>query len=272
MAHPNTQIQLFHVDAFTSGMFHGNPCAVILSEIPLSDQWMQNLAAEFNTPDSAFLWKNADTYNIRFFTPDSERKLSGHASISAAQVLYNNNYVSKTTALNLEAGSQKIHLEYQSGTIHLWLKADTVHSAKIPPAISECFHSQPLEFYLSSSGWKIARFDNEMQVREIQADPQLLLENDLDNLIVTAPGESDNTDYVLRVFNPGMGVAEDPATGIAHMPLAVIWKNLTNTSKFHVEQLSDRHGKADVEIIDAKQVRISTKAVEVFSTRIALKS
>jgi hypothetical protein len=80
-------LPLFHVDAFASRPFTGNPAAVCLLEDARDSAWMQSLAAELNLADTAFLLPMADRLQLRWFTPKTEVDLCGHATLAAAHVL-----------------------------------------------------------------------------------------------------------------------------------------------------------------------------------------
>jgi len=76
-------LPLYQVDAFTDKMFSGNPAAVCLLDKARDDRWLQALAAEMNLSETAFLLKQADGYNLRWFTPIVEVELCGHATLAA---------------------------------------------------------------------------------------------------------------------------------------------------------------------------------------------
>ncbi|MFN2174236.1 MAG: PhzF family phenazine biosynthesis protein, partial [Candidatus Promineifilaceae bacterium] len=65
-------IELYQIDAFTSRPFAGNPAAVCFVQEPADAQWMQNVAAEMNLSETAFLWPLEDGYSLRWFTPAAE--------------------------------------------------------------------------------------------------------------------------------------------------------------------------------------------------------
>ncbi len=77
-------IQIHQVDAFTNRLFKGNPAAVCLLHETMDDAWMQNLAAEMNLSETAFLLRCEDGFDLRWFTPETEVDLCGHATLASA--------------------------------------------------------------------------------------------------------------------------------------------------------------------------------------------
>jgi PhzF family phenazine biosynthesis protein len=82
-------IPIFQVDAFASRVFSGNPAAVCILEKWLDDHLLQSIAAENNLSETAFVVKNADDFDLRWFTPATEVTLCGHATLASAFILFN---------------------------------------------------------------------------------------------------------------------------------------------------------------------------------------
>ena len=80
------KLPVYIVDAFTDKLFGGNPAAVCPLEDWLPDKVMQNLAAENNLSETAFIIEEDDHYRIRWFTPTTEVKLCGHATLASAHI------------------------------------------------------------------------------------------------------------------------------------------------------------------------------------------
>ena len=81
-------IEIYHVDAFTEQPFHGNPAAVCVLPEPGKKAWMQNVAREMNLSETAFLHREEDRFNLRWFTPTVEVELCGHATLASAHILW----------------------------------------------------------------------------------------------------------------------------------------------------------------------------------------
>ena len=82
-------IPVFHVDAFTSRPFAGNPAAVCLLSSSLDDEMLRKVSAENNLPATAFLVEQKSGFELRWFTTQCEIKLCGHATLAAGFVVLN---------------------------------------------------------------------------------------------------------------------------------------------------------------------------------------
>jgi PhzF family phenazine biosynthesis protein len=100
-------VPLFHVDAFTDRPFAGNPAAVCLLPSWKGDHWLQAVARKMNLSETAFLVKQPDHFDLRWFTPKAEVDLCGHATLASAHVLWRQG---KTT-------SNEIHFSTRSGIL-----------------------------------------------------------------------------------------------------------------------------------------------------------
>src|SRR5688572_824790 len=81
------------VDAFTDRPFAGNPAAVCILERSRDAEWMQRVALEMNLSETAFLVPAADGYDLRWFTPEVEIDLCGHATLASAHVLWQDGHL-----------------------------------------------------------------------------------------------------------------------------------------------------------------------------------
>src|SRR5207245_11305155 len=79
---------IYQVDSFTDKPFSGNPAGVCITDEMRDEGWMQNVAREMNLSETAFLHKQAEGYNLRWFTPAVEVELCGHATLASAHVLW----------------------------------------------------------------------------------------------------------------------------------------------------------------------------------------
>ena len=80
--------EIFQVDAFTTEAFAGNPAGVLVMPAPGDEGWMRNVAAEMNLSETAFLHRREDGFNLRWFTPEVEVDLCGHATLASAHILW----------------------------------------------------------------------------------------------------------------------------------------------------------------------------------------
>lgn len=93
-------MKIYQVDSFTEKPFSGNPAGVCVLNEELDEKLMQNIAREMNLSETAFLVREVEgqnlKYNLRWFTPDSEVDLCGHATLSGAHILWEKGYLEKT--------------------------------------------------------------------------------------------------------------------------------------------------------------------------------
>src|SRR3954464_5211192 len=101
----STPFAIYKVDAFTSKLFGGNPAAVCPLDSWLPDETMQKLAAENNLSETAFFVKEDNGYKLRWFTPEFEIDLCGHATLATAYVVFNLlNYNSEVVRFSTKSG------------------------------------------------------------------------------------------------------------------------------------------------------------------------
>ena len=100
------QIAIYQVDAFTDEIFSGNPAAVCPLEYWPKDNLLQNIAQENNVSETAYFVKEKkSTYHLRWFTPEYEIDLCGHATLATAHVIFNElGYPSNTVTFNTLSG------------------------------------------------------------------------------------------------------------------------------------------------------------------------
>ena len=75
------------VDAFTDQPFSGNPAAVCVMDRWPSEAYMMKLAMENNLSETAFIVKEDTGYHLRWFTPETEVELCGHATLASSFVI-----------------------------------------------------------------------------------------------------------------------------------------------------------------------------------------
>lgn len=84
-------IEFYQIDAFTDKVFHGNPAAVCILDDWLNDELLKAIAAQNNLAETAFIIKDDQDFHIRWFTPNGEINLSGHATLAAGFALLESN-------------------------------------------------------------------------------------------------------------------------------------------------------------------------------------
>jgi len=231
-------IPFYQIDAFTGTVFAGNPAGVCLLQDWLDDTVLQNIAAENNLPETAFIIPQDNEYAIRWFTPEIEIDLCGHATLASGHVIFK--YV--------DTGREKVRFESKSGPLGVSLREDLLvmdfpsrmpEVCPAPQALIDGLDIKPIEVHLSRD--YLALLENEEQVRSLSPDMGRLNTLDCLGIIVTAPG--DKVDFVSRFFAPRAGIAEDPVTGSAHSTLIPFWAKRSGKTKLHALQLSKRGGE-----------------------------
>ncbi|MEO6539816.1 MAG: PhzF family phenazine biosynthesis protein, partial [Ferruginibacter sp.] len=224
------KLTIYQVDAFTDKLFGGNPAAVIPLDAWLDPVLMQQIALENNLSETVFIVesnKEGVDYEIRWFTPQVEINLCGHATLASAYVLFNFlNFTKPEILFSSQSGILKVSME--NGLICL----------DFPSWKPERLDIYPDELSAMLDGAEIVgvykhrdilvELLNEHAVQHCNPDFSLMKKH-VDKMIITAPGEarsdgtSDRVDFVSRFFAPGAGIDEDPVTGSAHSQLIPFW-------------------------------------------------
>lgn len=249
-------MKYFVVDAFTDKVFKGNPAGVCVLENSLTEDVMQKIASENNLSETAFILKQSDHYKIRWFTPEDEIDLCGHATLGSAFVI----------SQFLEKGIKEIKLKSISGDLSVTCQNDLVtlnFPIRTPEKIDnidgmeDILHAEVFETYLSRD--LLVLVDSEKTVCDLKPDFYKMSKIKYgDGLIVTAKGES--CDFVSRFFCPKCGISEDPVTGSAHCNLIPYWASKLGKRKMLAKQLSKRGGVLQCELTDDR-VKISGHAM-----------
>lgn len=254
---------IYQVDAFTSEPFKGNPAGVCILEKEMPDEWMQNIAAEMNLSETAFITGGNDVYGIRFFTPESEIPLCGHATLSSAHIMFETNIVGKndTITFSSKAGILKIH--YSDSLVIMNFPAYDLVAAEIPLDLRNYNVITPVEYYRTAHGWAFLLFRSEEEVLNLSPDFGALKNSEYGDMIVTAPSSDPRYDFCVRCFAPAVGIDEDPVTGSAHCALVPFWHKKSGKMEFISHQVSKRGGILKVSL-HGDRVEIAGEAVTIF--------
>ncbi|THH41631.1 PhzF family phenazine biosynthesis protein [Neolewinella litorea] len=263
-------LPLYQVDAFTNRLFGGNPAAVVpVPEFP-SDKLMQQIATENNLSETAFVViRGKGKFDIRWFTPTTEVRLCGHATLAAAHVLYRSggNDLQKLRFKTREAGNITVSPTDEDGTYQLDFPVDkpkkTRSSKKLRGALAGL---KPVEVYEGQDDL-VAVLKNQDQLESLDPNYHVIARLKRRGLIVTAPGKK--VDFVSRCFYPAYGINEDPVTGSAHTLLTPLWAKRLNKKKLTARQLSTRGGSMTCEL-RGKKVRLTGQAITFLAGQILL--
>jgi predicted PhzF superfamily epimerase YddE/YHI9 len=256
--------ELYQVDAFTSRPFSGNPAAVVLLDAWPADAWLQQVAAENNVSETAFLVPGVAAWGLRWFTPAVEVDLCGHATVASAHVLWESDRLSTDDPAVFETRSGRLSATpLGDGWIELDFPALPAVAADAPPGLLEGLGIATARFVGRSRFDFLVELDSATDVDKITPDMRVLREVDARGVCVTAGGDGE-IDFVSRFFGPGVGVDEDPVTGSAHCILTPYWAAKTGKARLVARQVSVRGG--DLRLHSrGERVGIAGQAVTVIS-------
>lgn len=229
---------LYQIDAFTNQLFRGNPAAVIPLEKWISDELMQKIAMENNLSETVFFVKNVDEFDIRWFTPESEINLCGHATLASAFTLFN----------FLGFDRPQIVFHSKSGRLIIE-KKDNILLMNFPSWKPERISDYPKDLQEIIGVDEIVgvykhrdlliELNQENDVKAAKPDFTALKKTG-EKVIITAPGK--DVDFVSRFFAPSVGIDEDPVTGSSHSQLIPFWSEKLGKRVMKAKQLSRRGG------------------------------
>lgn len=234
-------ITLVQVDAFADKPFSGNPAAVCVLNEPADERWMQKVAKEMNLSETAFLYPQADGFNLRWFTPAVEVDLCGHATLASAHVLWELKYLEATKTAKFYTRSGLLTAERQGDWVELNFPS-TPQELALPPEKLEEALGVAVKYVGKNQFDYLVEVDSEEKVRQMQPNFALLRKMPARGIIVTSLAQSSEYDFVSRFFAPGAGIDEDPVTGSAHCCLAPFWSARLKKNEFVAYQASERGG------------------------------
>lgn len=250
------------VDAFVGEGLAGNPAAVCVLKQELSEEQMQSIAAEFNLSETAFVDLNAEPWRLRWFTPETEVDLCGHATLATAYVLRTMHGMTMPRLRFQSRSGELTVAALDDGRLELDFPAFAPTKAELPEGLDSVLGARPLEFYDHLS-YNLALFDSPETVLSLKPDMQKLTGYYPRAVCVTAAGNDPRSgaacDYVVRLFAPSVGVDEDPVTGSAQCILAPYWAERLGKTTMVARQISERGGELHVRV-DGERVRIAGRA------------
>lgn len=234
-------LEYFVVDAFAKDVFKGNPAAVYVLEEWLPDDLMQKIAVENNLSETAFTVKNDQEFELRWFTPDREIDLCGHATLATAFVLFNYYGITKNP---IKFTSQSGELLVTKKDNNYYMDFPSIMPKKTPilPQYEQAIGAKILEAYIARDLFFVLK--DEKTVAELVPDFTAVKSFELGvGVIATARGIK--KDFVSRTFFPKLTINEDPVCGSAHSNLIPYWAKVLNKNKLNAHQISLRGGYLD---------------------------
>ncbi len=254
------------IDAFTDSPFSGNPAGVCILDAPADPGWMQNVAAEMNVSETAFLWPEQGGFRLRWFTPSTEVDLCGHATLASAHALWESGtlpgdqkaiFYTKSGVLSAERDGEEIRLDFPSEPPEAQLKGSTFEAAIGTSAVNAARNRFDV----------LVQLDSADAVRNLQPDLAAIQRMECRGMIVTALSDDPAYDFVSRFFAPASGIDEDPVTGSAHCFLGPYWAERLGKEALTGYQASRRGGVVRVEL-HGDRVRLGGQAVTVLDAEL----
>ena len=261
------QLDVYQIDAFSDRPFAGNPAGVVPLKSWLPDATLQSIAAEINQAETAFFAPEGDHFRIRWFTPTTEVKLCGHATLASAHVMH-----------SLGSAPEKIVFDSLSGPLSVAKAGDKLeldfprHDVRPQPEalakVAACFDVKPVEMHVSES------YDAYLALYEKAADVERLVPdfsrlNQVDRTVLVTARGTNGVDFVSRYFAPTAGIPEDPVTGSTHCVLATFWSRILNKTEFHARQVSKRGGDLWLKL-EGDRVKIAGHSTAVMQGKITV--
>ena len=233
------KLELYQIDAFTDKTFGGNPACVVPLTHWLADDILLKITKENAVAETAFFVDKGDKIHLRWFTPDIEMDLCGHATLATAHCLKS----------ILKYPKDKILFETLSGDLTVLVEDDLYHLdfpsrmpvvSQLPETISKALNIPPKEVYKARDYLLV--YDTQKEIEEIKINRYMFDKININpgGVIVTAKGE--NCDFVSRFFTPQASILEDPVTGSAHCSLTPFWSSRLKKNQLNALQISDRGG------------------------------
>jgi PhzF family phenazine biosynthesis protein len=253
---------IVQVDAFADRAFTGNPAAVCILPAAREEEWMRDVAAEMNLSETAFLHPEEGGWRLRWFTPEVEVELCGHATLAAAHVLWEDGHLAHDEVARFHTRSGLLAAAKEGALIELDFPAKPILDGPAPEGLPAALGAEPV--YAGRSHFDVlVEVASEAEVRALKPDLGRLAAVEARGVIVTARADGGaGYDFVSRFFAPRAGVAEDPVTGSAHCVLAPYWAAKLGRDELVGYQASRRGGTVRVRAA-GERVHLGGRAITV---------
>ncbi|CAM4463496.1 PhzF family phenazine biosynthesis protein [Paenibacillus endophyticus] len=252
---------LYIVDAFTNERYKGNPAAICFVDEPQSESWMQRVAMEMNLSETAFVAPSEDGWRLRWFTPQEEVDLCGHATLATAHAMWQSGRLLQDETARFHTKSGILTASRNGEWIDMDFPSEHPIGTVAPEELVQGLGLIP-RFVGRNRMDYFVEVDSEETVRTLRPDFALLARLDARGVIVTSKSEDSRYDFISRAFYPGTGVDEDPVTGSAHCALAPYWAKRLRKHELMGYQASARGGVVKVKP-DGERVYMSGQAITV---------
>ncbi|WP_017325671.1 PhzF family phenazine biosynthesis protein [Synechococcus sp. PCC 7336] len=267
---PEMPQSVIQVDAFTDRPFAGNPAAICVMAEAASDEWMQQVAAEMNLSETAFVVPCAGEFGLRWFTPAIEVDFCGHATLASAHVLWSEGHLPRENEARFHTRVGVLTARLAGDWIELNFPAKPVTPIDPPPALLEALGVEAIAVSADAVNYCV-EIESADRLRSLQPNFALLAQLPKLGTIVTC--RSDRPEYAIlsRYFAPAAGIDEDPVTGSAHSSLGPYWQAKLGQSEFVAYQASPRGGVVEVRNL-GDRVSLRGRAVTVLRGELLARS
>ena len=251
------KLPIFQIDAFSDKVFGGNPACVVPLENWLKDEVLLKIAKENAVAETAFFVRKGKNFHLRWFTPDIEMDLCGHATLATAHCILSELKLESQKVI-FETLSGELEVSLNNGRYLMDLPRRNPIAATLPDEIKNALNIQPKKV-LKARDYLLV-YENQKEIEDIVLKREVFDQINLNpgGVIVTAIG--DHCDFVSRFFTPQATILEDPVTGSAHCTLTPYWSEILNKKRMNAQQISERKGELFCEL-KKDRVEISGKAV-----------
>ncbi|WP_281300317.1 MULTISPECIES: PhzF family phenazine biosynthesis protein [unclassified Iodidimonas] len=260
----NIRIAFLQIDAFTDQAFRGNPAAVCPLDAWLPDAVLQAIARENNLSETAFFVPAGDAdeadFHLRWFTPEVEVDLCGHATLAAGHAILSNLH-GKAKAVRFGSQAGILTVTRDGDRLSLDLPARRAGDVAVPSGLYQAMGAAPLALWGGGRDYLLL-YESQADIARLRPDFVALKALGRHGFIATAPG--DDCDFVSRCFFPGYGVDEDPVTGSAHCVSAPFWADRLGKNTLFARQISARGGDLWIHVTKDR-VHMSGHCVEVIA-------
>ncbi len=253
--------EIFQVDAFTDKSFAGNPAAVCVLPEAADEVWMQQLANEMNLSETAFLVEQTDGYNLRWFTPEVEVELCGHATLASAHILWEQGFLPHGEQARFHTKSGLLSASRKDAWIELDFPAEPEEQTDVPETLFKALGVEAQ--YVGKNRFDyLLEYESAEVIYKIAPDFSLLSTISGRGFMITSRSDSSEYDFISRFFAPAFGMNEDPVTGSAHCCLGPYWAKKLGKQELTAYQASSRGGVLQVRVGDDR-VYLGGQAVTV---------
>ncbi|QDS94635.1 putative isomerase YddE [Roseimaritima multifibrata] len=261
-------IPIWQIDAFADRPFTGNPAAICILENYPSDGWLQMVAAEMNLSETSFIVPAGEpnSYHLRWFTPTTEVDLCGHATLAASHILIEQGRADVNEPIRFQTLSGELSCTRSGSQITLDFPATQEQQdvdASIAQSLNAALGTGDANVKMLQTKFDLAVIYEEADtVENLRPDFNALQQIQTRGVMVTAPSQRPDIDFVSRFFAPRCGINEDPVTGSAHCFLAPFWASRLSKTSLVGHQASPRGGTVHCQLA-GDRVKLSGKAVTV---------